>query len=323
MSSLYEVVRDTVDSSSMDMSRKILFGFGEFSTNMDEYYKRIISSFVRKKDIIINQIEGKLIFNLENVNDLWSMSFISEYIKKEIEKIELRINEQIAELKNQYETLQQQARTERINLGKELKIIGKQKKILEKQLEEALKCKSGFFDLETFPYSIEFEQNIHIKQELLKKIKESIKSIHILRNVIEHGNIQNKNDIIINNYGIQISIPYTYIDGFNKGKIIAIDTPENLERKVSNNNSLYITVEDTENKMDTIKEKIPQINKIELMKENEDGTKQYVLETNADTDLRKIIFSEFAKENITIFEMKQADATLEDAFMKLIEGGEK
>ena len=32
---------------------------------------------------------------------------------------------------------------------------------------------------------------------------------------------------------------------------------------------------------------------------------------------------EFAKENITIFEMKQADATLEDAFMKLIEGGEK
>ena len=109
----------------------------------------------------------------------------------------------------------------------------------------------------------------------------------------------------------------------NKGKIIAIDTPENLERKVSNNKSLYITVEDTENKMDTIKEKIPQINKIELMKENEDGTKQYVLETNADTDLRKIIFSEFAKENITIFEMKQADATLEDAFMKLIEGGEK
>ena len=35
-----------------------------------------------------------------------------------------------------------------------------------------------------------------------------------------------------------------------------------------------------------------------------------------------MIFKEFAKENITIFEMKQADTTLEDAFMKLIEGGE-
>ena len=58
-------------------------------------------------------------------------------------------------------------------------------------------------------------------------------------------------------------------------------------------------------------------------KENEDGTKQYVIEANGDTDLRKVIFSEFAKENITIFEMKKADITLEDAFMQLIEGGEK
>ena len=96
----------------------------------------------------------------------------------------------------------------------------------------------------------------------------------------------------------------------NKGKIVAIDTPENLEKKVSTNNATYVTVEDTENK-------------IEIIKENEDGTKQYVLESDKDVDLRKIVFNEFAKENITIFEMKKADTTLEDAFMKLIEGGEK
>ncbi len=109
----------------------------------------------------------------------------------------------------------------------------------------------------------------------------------------------------------------------NKGKLVAIDTPENLEKKVSKNNNTYVTVEDTENKMDTIKEKIPEIKEVKLIKENEDGTKQYILESDADVDLRKIIFNEFAKENITIFEMKQADSTLEDAFMKLIEGGEK
>ena len=109
----------------------------------------------------------------------------------------------------------------------------------------------------------------------------------------------------------------------NKGKIVAIDTPENLEKKVESNNTTYVTVEDTENKMETIKEKIPEIKDIKLIKENEDGTKQYVLESEKDVDLRKIVFNEFAKENITIFEMKKADTTLEDAFMKLIEGGEK
>ena len=109
----------------------------------------------------------------------------------------------------------------------------------------------------------------------------------------------------------------------NKGKIVAVDTPENLENKVSNNNATYVTVEDTENKMDSMKDKIKEIKAIKLIKENEDGTKDYELQAEKDVDLRKIIFKEFAKENITIFEMKKADTTLEDAFMKLIEGGNK
>ena len=109
----------------------------------------------------------------------------------------------------------------------------------------------------------------------------------------------------------------------NKGKIVAVDTPENLENKVSNNNATYVTVEDTENKMDSMKDKIKEIKEIKLIKENEDGTKDYELQAEKDVELRKIIFKEFAKENITIFEMKKADTTLEDAFMKLIEGGNK
>lgn len=107
----------------------------------------------------------------------------------------------------------------------------------------------------------------------------------------------------------------------NKGKIVAIDTPENLENKVSNSNSIYVTVEDPENKIKTVTKSIKEINKIELVKENEDKTKQYVIEAKGNVDLRKTIFAQFAKENITIFEMKKADKTLEDAFMKLIEGG--
>ena len=39
----------------------------------------------------------------------------------------------------------------------------------------------------------------------------------------------------------------------NKGKIVAIDTPENLERKVSTNNVIYVTVEDKDDKVDSIK----------------------------------------------------------------------
>lgn len=109
----------------------------------------------------------------------------------------------------------------------------------------------------------------------------------------------------------------------NKGKIVAIDTPENLESKVSNDNSIYVTVEDPENKMEQVKDKISEIKGMKLIKNNEDGTKQYEITSKGNEDLRKVLFSELAKENITIFEMKKVDSSLEDAFMKLIGGGEQ
>jgi len=110
----------------------------------------------------------------------------------------------------------------------------------------------------------------------------------------------------------------------NKGKIVAEDTPSNLENKVSNNNVLYVTVEDNENKIESIKDKIKGIKELKLVEENEDKTKKYMITADKDEDLRKIIFTEFAKEGITIFEMKKPEATLEDAFMKIIgEGGNK
>ena len=109
----------------------------------------------------------------------------------------------------------------------------------------------------------------------------------------------------------------------NNGQIIAVDTPENLEKKVVTDNSVYVTVEDTENKMETIKEKLPEIKEVKLITENEDNTKKYMITANSDVDLRKNIFETFAKEGITIFEMKKSDVTLEDAFMQLIEKKEE
>ena len=88
----------------------------------------------------------------------------------------------------------------------------------------------------------------------------------------------------------------------NKGKIIAVDTPENLENKVASKNDIYVTVEDLDNRIEEVAKDIKEITKIELVKENKDKTKQYLIESEKDVDLRKILFKELAKENITIFE---------------------
>lgn len=110
----------------------------------------------------------------------------------------------------------------------------------------------------------------------------------------------------------------------NNGKIVAEDTPEHLENKVSSNNIVYVTIEDNDDKINTMKEKIKGIKEIKLIETNEDKTKRYMISGEKDEDLRKVIFTEFAKEGITIFEMKKPEVTLEDAFMQIInEGGNK
>lgn len=105
----------------------------------------------------------------------------------------------------------------------------------------------------------------------------------------------------------------------NKGKIVAMDTPENLEGKVKTDNILVLTVEDKQDHMKDLKKEIPEIKEIELKKENTDGTKQYTISSDEKVDIRKKLFEILPKKEITIFELKKAEATLEDAFIGLID----
>ena len=105
----------------------------------------------------------------------------------------------------------------------------------------------------------------------------------------------------------------------NKGKLIAIDTPENLEKSTKERNGISVIVEDPEGNMNRIKEIINEIDQVELIKDYDDGTKQYLITTSTDVDLRKKLFEVLPKEEIVIFELKKTETTLEDAFMKLID----
>lgn len=113
----------------------------------------------------------------------------------------------------------------------------------------------------------------------------------------------------------------------NKGKIIAQDTPQNLEEKVTTENSLMVTVEDKENKFEEIIKNIEDVTAINLLNTNSDGTIKYLVKSKEEKDIRKDVFEAAAKNGITILEIKKSEVTLEDAFINLInkknEGGDK
>ena len=151
------------------------------------------------------------------------------------------------------------------------------------------------------------EPTVGLDPEQVKQIRELIKSLGKNHTVLLSSHILSEISQICNRVVI-----------IDKGKIVTIDSPKNLEDKVNNNNALNVTVEDKDNKIDSVIKNIPDIEEIKLIKENSDGTKQYMIMMKKGNDLRKKIFEEFAKNEITIFELKKAEATLEDAFLQVI-----
>lgn len=144
------------------------------------------------------------------------------------------------------------------------------------------------------------------------------KQILEIRNLIK--DLGKKHTVILSSHILsEVSQICERVVIINKGKIVAIDTPENLETKTQSKNVIYVTVEDKNEKMLSIKNKVKDIQELEYIKDNEDGTKQYKIVSDENIDLRKTLFDVLPKEDITIFELKKAEVSLEDAFMKLID----
>ena len=104
----------------------------------------------------------------------------------------------------------------------------------------------------------------------------------------------------------------------DKGEVVAIDTPENLEKSTEKEQEIIITVEDNEDKFLNLKELIKDIRTITLV-ESVENTKTYKIEVLENKDIRKDIFENCSKENISILEMKKQQKTLEEAFIKIVD----
>lgn len=154
------------------------------------------------------------------------------------------------------------------------------------------------------------EPTVGLDPEQVIEIRELIKSLGKNHTVILSSHILSEVS--------QICEKVIIID---KGEILAIDTPENLESNANKNDDtqISVTVEDPDNKFEELKNKVEDIKQIVLQKEFDDGSKKYSVLVNGNKDIRKIISLECAKKSIIILELKAEEKTLEDAFIQIVE----
>lgn len=156
------------------------------------------------------------------------------------------------------------------------------------------------------------ETTVGLDPKQITEIRELIKSL------------EGKHTIILSSHILsEVSQICKKVIIINKGKIVAIDTPQNLENKTNQGSIIKLIVEDPNSKIKELAKTINGIKQIDFVEDNEDGTKEYKIICDEKTDIRREIFGKCAKEQITIFELKKLEATLEDAFMKLIESKEE
>ena len=107
-----------------------------------------------------------------------------------------------------------------------------------------------------------------------------------------------------------------YILIISKGKLVASDTPENLELLRNGASSLELEVKAAPETARAILSTIDDIDAMEMHSENENLTR-VKLETKNGADIREAIFYAFAEEKCPLLEMKTAKVSLEDIFMEL------
>lgn len=107
-----------------------------------------------------------------------------------------------------------------------------------------------------------------------------------------------------------------YILIISKGKLVASDTPENLELLRNGASSLELEVKAAPETARAILSTIDDIDAMEMHSENENHTR-VKLETKNGADIREAVFYAFAEEKCPLLEMRTAKASLEDIFMEL------
>lgn len=109
----------------------------------------------------------------------------------------------------------------------------------------------------------------------------------------------------------------------NKGKIAAIDTPENLSKSLTDFSKFTITVAGPENKVKDILNNLYGVKYLETGTKIKDNEFSYIVEADKDVDVRKPMFNQLAQQGFPILELKSLNLSLEDIFLQLTTNEEK
>lgn len=108
-----------------------------------------------------------------------------------------------------------------------------------------------------------------------------------------------------------------YVMIISKGRLVASDTPENLERALSNQQTIEILAKGSREEISIIAKEIDGVESVEVSEGKEESTISAKIMAVAGEDIRENVFLAFAKADCPLLQMMSSRTSLEDVFLEL------
>lgn len=102
----------------------------------------------------------------------------------------------------------------------------------------------------------------------------------------------------------------------NEGRLAAIDTPENLDKRLRKSHRIFMEIEGEEEIVSSILRGIDGVNAVQSSVVRE-GVISYALDTDIDREIRPILAEKIVKSGFRLLEMRHIEMSLEEIFLKL------
>ena len=148
------------------------------------------------------------------------------------------------------------------------------------------------------------------------------KQIIEIRDLIK--SLKQKHTVILSSHILsEVRAVCDYVLIISHGKLVASDTPDNLERLAAGSNSLLMKVKGEKDTIRKDLETIEGVTGVEMSNDSDEKLWKTKLSIQENVDIREKVFYAMAKANCPIYEMQVKRVSLEDVFLELTEGEKK
>ena len=148
------------------------------------------------------------------------------------------------------------------------------------------------------------------------------KQIIEIRDLIK--SLKQKHTVILSSHILsEVRAVCDYVLIISHGKLVASDTPDNLERLAAGSNSLLMKVKGEKDTIRKDLETIEGVTGVEMSYDSDEELWKTKVSIQENVDIREKVFYAMAGANCPIYEMQVKRVSLEDVFLELTEGEKK